>query len=171
MEQNILLWIQENMRNDILTPFFKVVTSLGDEGAVWIFLSVLLLCFKKSRITGVTCAISLLTSFIFNNLILKNIIARTRPYEVIEGLKALIPPPHDFSFPSGHTAASFAVAAVIFLMMHKKYGIPALILATLIAFSRLYLGVHYPTDVLFGMLSATVIASVWVQFMLNRKTK
>lgn len=171
MEQNILLWIQDNLRSDILTPFFKFVTTLGNTGAIWIVLSVLLLCLKKTRKIGITSATSLLTSFIFNNLILKNVFARTRPYEVIEGLNALIPHPHDFSFPSGHTAASFAVAAIIFLTMPKKYGIPALILATLIAFSRLYLGVHYPTDVVFGMLSATIIASICVQLIMNRKTK
>lgn len=158
MEQNILLWIQENARCDVFTWFFKVITSLGNAGAVWILISVLLMFFKKTRRAGITCATSLTVSFIINNLILKNLIARPRPYNAIPDLTALIPYPHDFSFPSGHTAASFAVAVVIFVKMPRKYGIPALILAFLIAFSRIYLGVHYPTDVLFGMFTATTIA-------------
>ena len=171
MEGSILLWIQENMRSDVLTPFFKVITLLGNTGTIWIFLSIFLLCIKSTRKIGLTCATSLLTSFIINNLILKNLFARTRPYEVISNLNALIPFPNDYSFPSGHTAASFAVATVIFLTMPKKYGIPALILAVLVSFSRLYLGVHYPTDVIFGMLSATIIASICTQAILHRKTK
>lgn len=165
MDENILLWIQSNMRSDVLTPTFRFITTLGNVGAIWILVTVFFLIFSKTRRTGFGCATALLTSLVFNNLILKNLVARVRPYDVIEGLIALIPHPHDFSFPSGHTAASFAAASVIFVMLPKKYGICALILATLIAFSRLYLGVHYPTDVLFGMLSGTVIgvvsAGVW----------
>ena len=160
MDGNILLWIQCNMRSEILTPFFKFITALGNAGAVWIFLTVLLLVFKSTRKTGLTCAVSLSSSFFVNNLILKNVIARPRPYTALSDLIVLIPYPHDLSFPSGHSAASFAVAAAIYLAMPKKYGIPALILATLIAFSRLYLGVHYPTDVIFGILSGTVIAAI-----------
>lgn len=163
-----MLWVQNNLRNDILTPFFKVITSLGNAGAVWILISVLLMFIKKTRRTGITCAASLTISFILNNLFLKNLIARPRPYNVIPDLTALIPYPHDFSFPSGHTAASFAVAVVIFIKMPKKYGIPALILAFLIAFSRIYLGVHYPTDVLFGMFTATTIAILSCKYIKDK---
>jgi len=165
MDGKILLWIQNNMRSDALTPAFRFITTLGNMGAIWILITVLFLLFRKTRKAGFGCATALLTSLVFNNLILKNLVARVRPYDVIEGLIALIPHPHDFSFPSGHTAASFAAATVIFVMLPKKYGVLALILATLISFSRLYLGVHYPTDVLFGMLSGTVIgvvsAGIW----------
>ena len=169
MDSSVLLWIQNNMRSDLLTSFFKFITSLGDSGAIWILITVLLLIFSKTRKTGYICASSLSTSFIVNNLILKNLIARPRPYVTIPDLTALIPFPHDFSFPSGHTAASFAVATVIYLTVPKKYGIPALILATLIAFPRLYLGVHYPTDVLAGILTATFIAAFFVQVFKRKK--
>ena len=92
------------------------------------------------------------------NGILKNLFARIRPCDVNTQIQLLIARPDDFSFPSGHTAASFAAAVILFLQLPKKYGIPALILAVLISFSRLYLGVHYPTDVLAGAVSGTLIA-------------
>ena len=92
------------------------------------------------------------------NGILKNLVGRIRPFDVNTSIQLLVARPHDYSFPSGHTAASFAAAVILFLQLPKKYGIPALILAVLISFSRLYLGVHYPTDVLAGAVSGTLIA-------------
>ena len=108
------------------------------------------------------CSCSLAVTFLINNIILKNIIARTRPYEVVEGLNRIIGAQSDFSFPSGHSGASFAVAVVMFMEMPKKYGVPALIVATLIAFSRLYVGVHYPFDVIAGVLTGTIYAVITV---------
>lgn len=116
------------------------------------------------------CAASLVGSVVVNNLFLKNVVARTRPYEVVEGLTRLIEKQSDYSFPSGHTAASFAAAVILFLQLPKKYGIPALILAVLISFSRLYLGVHYPTDVLAGAVSGTLIALA-VHWIFGKKKK
>lgn len=116
------------------------------------------------------CAASLVGSVVVNNLFLKNVVARTRPYEVVEGLTRLIEKQSDYSFPSGHTAASFAAAVILFLQLPKKYGIPALILAVLISFSRLYLGVHYPTDVLAGAVSGTLIALA-VHWIFEKKKK
>lgn len=161
---SILLWIQEFVRCDLLTPFMKAVTHLGDHGQLWILLTVVLLCCKKTRKAGAACAISLLLSLLVNNMILKPLVDRTRPYEVVQGLTLLIGKQKDASFPSGHTASSFAAAVVMFVMLPKRYGIPALLLAFLIGLSRLYVGVHYPTDVLCGLLSGTVLAllSVWI---------
>ena len=101
---------------------------------------------------------SLLGSLVFNNMIVKNIVARPRPYRMIEALSILIPEPGEYSFPSGHTSSSFAAGVVLYLMLPKKYGIPAMVLAFLIGISRLYVGVHYPTDVLGGMVMGTLIA-------------
>lgn len=95
-----------------------------------------------------------------NNVLLKNLIARTRPYAAIEGLTLLIPPPSDYSFPSGHTASSFAMAVVLYRKLERKWGITAIVLASLIALSRLYLGAHYPSDILFGMMSGILIGIV-----------
>lgn len=154
----ILVWIQENLRNEYLTPIMKFITHLGDSGIIWIVLAVLFLVFSRTRKTGVLMIFSLLGSLLINNMILKNLVARVRPYEAVEGLHRMIEAQGDLSFPSGHTGSSFAAAVVIYLMCPKKYGIPAMILAVLIAVSRLYVGVHYPTDVLFGALSGTLIA-------------
>lgn len=158
IDGSILLWIQEHIRNDFLTPLVKFVTHLGDKGMVWIAIALVCLVIGKTRKTGCLVILSLLGSLLVNNVFLKNLVARTRPYEVVEGLQRLIAAPHDFSFPSGHTGSSFAAAVVIFYMCPRKYGVPALILAVLISLSRLYLGVHYPTDVLGGAVTGTLIA-------------
>lgn len=158
LDGNILLWIQEYIRNDFLTPIFKFITSLGDEGYVWIAIAIILVFVKKYRKVGLMVGASLLGSLVFNNMIVKNIVARPRPYRMIETLTILIPEPGEYSFPSGHTSSSFAAGVVLYLMLPKKYGIPAMILAFLIGISRLYVGVHYPTDVFGGMVMGTLIA-------------
>ena len=158
MEPNILLWIQDNLRNDVLTPFFVVITSLGNAGILWILITAGLLISKKTRKVGILCVAALLFSFLIDNVLLKNLVARTRPYEVIEGLTYLVKKPVDYSFPSGHTGTSFATAVVLFLSFPKKYSFWFLVLAVLIGFSRLYVGVHYPTDVLAGAIIGTLIA-------------
>lgn len=157
-DAQILLWIQENVRNALLTPIMKFITHLGDSGWIWIALTVFCLIIAKTRKTGFLLTFSLLGSLLVNNMILKNLVARTRPYEVVEGLERLIEAQKDLSFPSGHTGSSFAAAVIIFCMCPRKYGIPALVLAILIAVSRLYVGVHYPTDVLAGAVTGTLIA-------------
>lgn len=158
LDGGILLAIQEYVRTPALTPFFQFITHLGDRGMIWIVLTVLMLLFAKTRKAGAASAVALIGSLVINNGILKNLVARARPYDVLEGLVPLLERQKDFSFPSGHTAASFAAAFVILRMLPRKYGIPAVILAVLISFSRLYLGVHYPTDVLAGMISGILIS-------------
>lgn len=152
LDGDILLFIQEYIRNPVLTPFFQWVTELGDKGMVWIIISVCLLCFKKTRMTGIVSLISLIVCFYINNRILKMLVARPRPFEMLSDLQVLIPKPRDYSFPSGHTASSFAAAGAVYFCGSRKWRIPALILAALIGFSRLYLGVHYSSDVLGGVL-------------------
>lgn len=158
LDGKILVWIQETIRTDRLTEFFTFVTHLGDHAAVWILIAIVCLLISKLRKTGILMAASLLGSLLINNLILKNAVARTRPYEAVEGLHRIIEAQPDFSFPSGHTASSFAAAVVIFLTCPRKAGVPAVALAALIMLSRLYVGVHYPTDVLVGMIMGTLIA-------------
>lgn len=173
VDQNILLWLQDCMRSDLLNHVFIAITSLGNGGAVWIILSLGLLIPKKTRPVGVMALAALACSAVVNNLLLKNLVARTRPYEVIDGLTSLIGIQSDYSFPSGHTASSFACAVVLFLGLPKRYGIWAVVLACLIAFSRLYVGVHFPTDVLGGILSGVGIAILTYQFgtILQNKRK
>lgn len=151
-EASFLLWLQNNLRGPVLDPIMTTITHLGDGGIFWIIMAALLMCIPKTRKTGLVCAVSMIIGLIATNLILKNLVGRVRPYELIEGLTILIKTPHDWSFPSGHTTNAFAAAWVMFTRLPKKYGVPALILAILIALSRMYVGVHYPTDVLGGVI-------------------
>ena len=160
IESSILLWIQNNLRCGILTPVMRVITTLGNGGAFWIVLTLLLLVFKRTRRMGVYCAASMLLTLLVVNLCIKPLAARTRPYELIEGLQILVSRPHDYSFPSGHSANSLTCAWTIFRLAPKKYGVPALVLAVLIALSRLYVGVHYPTDVLAGAAIGVLLSEV-----------
>ena len=151
-DSSILLWIQDSVRTGFLTPVMNVITHLADKGILWILVTLALLAFRRTRRLGLICAVSMTVGLLVTNLVLKNWVARIRPYEVIEGLKCLVSPEKDFSFPSGHTTNSLACGWVLFRRAPRKYGVPALVLAILIALSRLYVGVHYPTDVLAGAL-------------------
>ena len=149
---SVLLWIQNSLRGGILNPIMVFITHLGDKGLLWIAVTLVLLFIPRTRKTGFTSAIAMVIGLIVANLILKNWVARPRPYVTIEQLQLMIEVQKDFSFPSGHSTNSFACAWVLLRTMDKRFGIPALILAILIAFSRLYVGVHYPTDVIAGIL-------------------
>ena len=166
----ILLWIQEHLRIDALTPFWKVITFLGNGGWFWLVVAAVLLIPKKTRRVGITALLSIAIGFLITNVLLKNIVARPRPFDAYTEIIPLITRPTDFSFPSGHTCASFACALVFFRMLPKTYGVPAVILAGMVAFSRLYLGVHYPGDVLGGFLVA-VFASALVYHLVQTYCK
>jgi len=153
IDGQILLFIQEHMRNTVCDVFFKGVTHLGDAGIFWILLTIVLLCFRQTRRAGIYSACALTASLVVNNLILKNLIGRTRPYELVDGLQCIVSPARDASFPSGHTGASFASAVSIYKQIYKKAAVLFIVLAALIAFSRLYVGIHYPTDVLGGAVT------------------
>ena len=158
LDGNILLFLQEYVRNAVLTPVMKVITTLGNGGAIWIALTILLLAIPKTRKIGCMSLIALLGTLLVNNMLLKNLVARTRPYEVIEGLTYIVRKPSDYSFPSGHAGCSFSAACIMYRRLPRRYGVPALILAILISVSRLYVGVHYPSDVLFGVISGIAIS-------------
>ena len=161
LDGNILLFIQEYIRQDWMTPIWIAITSLANDGWFWIALSIILLIPKKTRKAGIAALLALLINLFFTNIALKNFVARTRPYDVIVGLEVLIKKLSSFSFPSGHTACSFAAAFAYYKCLpEKKWGVAALILAGLIGFSRLYVGVHYPTDVLGG--AAVGMFAAWI---------
>ena len=130
---------------------FPLISSFGNGGIGWIILSVLLLFFPKTRKAGIAMGIALIFCLLIGNVTLKPLINRARPYSYFPEMTLLIPPLSDGSFPSGHTFASFAASTALFLH-HKKSGMAALILASVIAFSRLYLYVHFPSDVLAGII-------------------
>lgn len=157
IDGQILLFIQEHMRNTVCDVFFKGITHLGDAGIFWVLLTIVLLCFQKTRKAGIYSACGLVASLIVNNLVLKNLVGRIRPYEVVEGLQCIVAPARDASFPSGHTGASFASAVSMYRQLPGRFAVFLVILAFLIAFSRLYVGIHYPTDVLGGIVTGTGI--------------
>ena len=160
----ILDWIAANLWCPALDAIMPVITALGDAGIFWMLVAAALLLNKKTRRVGVGMGIAMLTGLLLCNATLKPLCQRPRPYDYqydVFGklIPLIIERQHDFSFPSGHTIASFEAAGVI-AMNNKKWGIGALALACLIAFSRLYLYVHYPTDVLVSVVLGLALAFV-----------
>ena len=160
----ILDWIQANLKNGFLDVIMPIITMFGDGGIFWIVCAVILLCIPKTRKTGLGMGLALIMGLIVCNITLKPMVQRIRPYDFQQEyfqvtIQLLTERMHDYSFPSGHTIASFEAATVL-LINNKKLGIPAMILAVLIAFSRLYLYVHYPTDVIFSIFAGILFAFI-----------
>ena len=152
-----LLYALQELHNPVLDAIMLFITSLGDDGWFWIAIGVVCLVFKKHRKMGIQLLLSMLCTFILGNLIIKNLVARPRPCDIDATVTLLLSRPHGHSFPSGHSINSM-VAAVALYLNNRKIGIPAVIIATLIGFSRLYLFVHFPTDVLGGFVIAAFVA-------------
>ena len=159
----ILEWIQANLQSGFLDTVMPIITAFGNGGIFWIACAVLLMFLPKTRRIGFGMAFALTMGLVVCNIILKPGVARIRPYDLQETLGVtidlLIKRSHDFSFPSGHTIASFEACTVL-MLGNKKLGIPATLLAILIAFSRLYLYVHYPTDVITSIVLGTLFGII-----------
>lgn len=160
----------QKIHTPILDQVMRFVTSLGNASVVWILLAIVLLLIPKTRKGGVVLLAALCIEIILCNGILKNLFGRTRPYEVNQAVRLLITKPKDYSFPSGHTAAAAAAVMALYLAKVKKVWQCALILAVLIAFSRMYFYVHYPTDILGGALLG-VISGLTGYWMVKRCPK
>lgn len=194
----LLIGIQNALYADWLTPIMKGITMFGEGGIFLIAVCLLLMAFKKTRRLGIICALSLLLTYICCNLILKPAVNRTRPWITFSAVNAMLPPPGDASFPSGHSANSMGLAWALFinsLPVRKKvtdsdgstvrtlrdydsipclgwkgtgaspqtvhrWGIFAVVFACLIGLSRLYLGMHYPSDVICGLLLGMICATI-----------
>lgn len=155
----ILDWIQQHLRSPFGDAVVPLITSLGNAGILWILIGLVLLTRRSWRKTGVVLLLALLIEAFFCNIVLKNLVAMPRPFTLRENVQLPILAPHDYSFPSGHTGAAFASAAVLYFS-RARYWFVVFVLAVLIAFSRLYLYVHFPTDVLAGIVLG--IASAWL---------
>jgi undecaprenyl-diphosphatase len=156
-------WLYAIPRSGLLDSFFLGLTKVaGSFGEVWVFVGVFLLLFRKTRKTGAAVLISFAAVNVVGELLLKNLFARPRPCQIDQTFALLVSPPTSFSFPSTHSGVSFGAATGIFLN-HKKAGLAAYLLAALIAFSRMYLFLHFPTDVLAGAILGTVMGILAVR--------
>ena len=166
----LLLWLREMVCHPALDDGMRFISKLGNDGMIWIVIGVLFLLMglkKREWVrNGLLVLFSLLADLLLCNMLLKPLFDRTRPYYVL-GYEPLIAPVGDPSFPSGHTAVSFAAATAIYAI-NKKWGIAAYIFAIVMGFSRLYLGVHFPLDVLggavVGMIAAKLVLAVFARF-------
>ncbi len=168
LEHEILLFIQESVRADWLEGFMKAVTFLGNGGWFFIVLGIILAVYPKTRTCGFLVLAALAVDAVILNLGLKNLVQRVRPYDQFSDLILLVERQKDFSFPSGHSGCAFAAAGVLLLAPptgKRAFGWGMLALAVTIGFSRLYVGVHFPTDVLagaaIGFLSALAVVSLY----------
>ena len=167
----ILDWIQATLQSGFMDTIMPIITMFGDAGIFWMIWAAVLLIFPKTRKIGLGMGFAMILGLLVCNVTLKPLVGRMRPYDyqidvlgkswndILLAGKLLVETPHDFSFPSGHTIASFEACGVL-MLNDKRLGIPATILAILIAFSRLYLYVHYPTDVIFSVFAGILFAFI-----------
>ena len=167
----ILNFIQEHIRNAFLDPVMAVLGYLGEAGAVWIILGIVLLFFRKTRPAGVCMLAAMALGYLIGDIGIKHLVARPRPFLVNTDVDLYINAPTSHSFPSGHSTASFAAVTSLFGMLKEKRWIAysALGLAILIVFSRLYNYVHYPSDVLCGMILGIICGTIMI--IIFKKTK
>ncbi|MBO7404991.1 MAG: phosphatase PAP2 family protein [Clostridia bacterium] len=156
-EISLLHRLHDALAGPFLDVTLSTVTHLGDSGIFWIVLAIVLILIPKTRRVGMHMGLALLFGLLVCNLGLKPLVHRIRPYDLDPTLTLIVAPPSDLSFPSGHAAAAFETAVTVF-MHDRRWGTGMLVLASIIAFSRLYLTVHYPTDVLAGILIGICLA-------------
>ncbi|RHO29468.1 phosphatase PAP2 family protein [Roseburia sp. AM51-8] len=177
-EFDLLYWFQ-GLHNPVLDKIVVAITSLGNAGIFWILLTIAMLIFCKDKKVAWTSALALLFSLLVINVFLKNTVMRARPCWIDDSVTLLVKNPKDYSFPSGHSSASFASAvSIVQYARYRKQGIAAVVLAALIAISRMYVFVHFPTDVLTGTILGiieAILAGIIVRFiyrkMEEKKTK
>ena len=159
MDWSILRWIHSALSCGFLDFLMPKISLLGDSGAIWILAALVLLCMKKYRRYGFLLLAGLALGVLTGNILLKNWVARPRPCWLDPTVQLLIANPTDFSFPSGHTLSS-AIGATVLTRTDRRFGWAAVPLAALIAFSRLYLYVHFPSDILGGAVLGVLLGSV-----------
>ena len=160
-------WLQQ-FHNPVLDALAVFLNYAGEHGEIWIAFTLLLLLFRRTRKAGCAMATALVLYLVAGDCILKPLFARPRPCDVNTAITILVKRPHGHSFPSGHTASAFAAAFALWLQ-NRKLGVPALVLA----FTRLYLYVHFPTDVLGGLVLGLALGALasWLVDSLANKSK
>ena len=174
MDTAILLALQ-SIRFDGLTQLMALISALGNHAFIWLALGVVMLLFPEKRSTGMLVIAAVAVCYVASEIVLEPLVHRVRPCDAGIGVTAVMGVSHNgFSFPSGHSISSFASAMVIALMLGKRYGVPAFIGAFVIAFSRLFLGVHYPSDVVIsaamGVLIGLLVVVVYNNFFAYRSS-
>lgn len=164
-----ILYAIQNIHNPVLDKIMVGISSLGNAGILWVIIAIILLISKKHRKTGIHMFIAMVLTLFVGNLILKNLVQRERPCWIDTTIPLLINNPKDYSFPSGHTMNSFTAAICIFLHQ-KRWGIVAFVVAALIAFSRMYLFVHFPTDIITGMIIG-ISSALIINFLMNKQNR
>lgn len=164
-EADLVLKLQGVTRQPWLDNVMTAFTGLGDAGTIAVLSCAALLIPPKLRKTGLMASVALAVETLIVNVMLKPLVGRIRPYFINEAIEVLTRRPGDFSFPSGHTGSCFAVAGVFLFCLPKRYGIPAMVFAVLMGISRMYVGVHYPTDVLAGAFIGMAVAFAAVKTM------
>lgn len=151
IDQSIMLWLQDAVRTPLLSKFLVPLTTIGYAGTLWIILSIVMLFFRKTRKVGWISLLTMLMCYLFNDILLKELVQRPRPFMDLPQLQVIESKPTSWSFPSGHACSSFAAASTYNRGEEPRWlkGV-FWFLAVAMAFSRPYVGVHYPSDVLVG---------------------
>lgn len=159
MDWSILYWVHDNAACDLLNRIMPWITSLGKMGIVWIVIAAAMIVSRKYRKQGIVLLAALAVGVLVGNLLLKNIVARPRPCWLDTSVHLLVSKPTDYSFPSGHTLSS-AIGATVLMFTDRRLGAAAIVLACLIAFSRIYLFVHFPSDIIGGAVIGAAIGVI-----------
>lgn len=160
LDLDAVLYVQNNIRKPLLTLWMKTITKIGNAGMIWIIFILFTIINPDTRMISYIMIVSLALATIITNLMLKLVFKRERPFLKNPEVEELIEKPTDCSFPSGHTASSFAIAIIIWYCFSTIFGVGAMLLALLISLSRVYLGVHYPSDILAGMMVGLLIGQI-----------
>ena len=173
LEGPVLLWVQEVVRQPWLDPLVEWYTGLGNVGMLWIALSLLMLCYRPTRRAGAMALVAMALGLVCTNVVLKHLVGRVRPWVDVAGLIPLVYEPDPNSFPSGHTCAAFAAGLCwARALPWRRARVPAVVLAVCMGLSRLYVGVHYPSDVLAGALVGALCAwAAWRLFHIWENTR
>jgi undecaprenyl-diphosphatase len=163
----VLLFVQDHVRCAFLDGIMQAASFLGNGGLLWLILAVVLLLFSRTRRDALDMVLCTAVPWLLTEGLVKNLVCRPRPYLALEGLVPIVAPLRSYSFPSGHACAAFAAATALALAFRGRGGGFAFLPAALIAVSRVYVGVHYPTDVLAGAAIGALLA--WAVFRLSRR--
>ena len=156
---SILYWIQDNLRNSFMDFVMPLFSNLQDGGLIWISIAVVMLFFKRTRYCGIAVLFAMGIDTLITEYGIKNVVCRVRPCNLVDDVNMLVKKPTSYSFPSNHSASAFAGAVAVMLTIKKKaWTIPAFVFSGIIAFSRMYVFVHFPSDVFAGILLGSTVA-------------